>query len=235
VSDAMEAAAQRQLRMGAEIGGRVTLVWFLFLPLFWWMGMRDLGVIAAVLGPIGVSSALNLLEAKRPVVRPWVQYTSAVCTVFAIAASSRIFGPFVLVPTLAATYAVSMYMHPHRTPRRAALILCCLAMVVPAVLEYAGVLPRTVTVQEGAIVIRTIGTLREGPAIIFLVIAGISMTLSSCFFVGSIRGALVRAERRLHLHAWHVQRMMPEGLSARTKLLMVKSLPSIPSARPARR
>ena len=41
VNEAMEAAAQKQLRMGAALGGRVLLVWFLFLPLFWWMGMRD--------------------------------------------------------------------------------------------------------------------------------------------------------------------------------------------------
>src|SRR5262249_11885639 len=39
VNEAMEAAAQKQLRMGAALGGRVLWVWFLFLPLFWWMGL----------------------------------------------------------------------------------------------------------------------------------------------------------------------------------------------------
>ena len=55
VTAAMEASAQTQLRLGAGMGARVMLVWFLFLPLFWWMGMRDVGVIASVLGPIGVA------------------------------------------------------------------------------------------------------------------------------------------------------------------------------------
>ena len=222
VSETIEAAAQKQLRMGAGMGGRVMLVWFLFLPLFWWMGVRDLAVIAWVLGPIGVAAAVGILEARRPRVRSAPQYLTLGCMAFAIVATSRIFGPFMLVPTLAATYAVSMQVHPHLAPRRVALIVCCLAMIIPVFLEYAGVLPRTVTVQEGAIVIRTLGTLREGPAIAFLTLAGVVMTLSACLFIARIRDALSAAERRLHLHAWHVQRMMPEGLPTRTQMLRTR-------------
>jgi serine/threonine-protein kinase len=228
VDEAMEAAAQKQVRMGAELGGRVLLVWFLFLPLFWWMGMRDAGVIVSVLGPIGLAVGLSFLEARRAVMNTKVQMVSYVCTTFAIAATSRIFGPFMLVPTLAATYAVSVHVHPRVAPRRAVLVMCCLAIVAPVLLEVAGVLPRTVTVGEGAIVIRTMGTLREGPAVAFLVVGSVAMMLSASFFIGRMRDALNLAERRLHLHAWHVQRMMPEGLPIKTQLL--KTLPKISRA-----
>jgi eukaryotic-like serine/threonine-protein kinase len=219
VSEAIEASAQKQLRMGAGMGGRVMLVWFLFLPLCWWMGVRDPRVIVCVLGPIGVAAVVGILEARRPVVRVWAPYVTVFCMAFAIVATSRLFGPFMLVPTLAATYAVSMQVHPHPAPRRVALLLCCLVMVVPVLLEYTGVLPQTVTVREGAIVIRTLGTVREGPAIFFLTVAGVAMTLSACLFIARIRDALSAAERRLHLHAWHVQRMMPEGLPTRSQFM----------------
>jgi serine/threonine-protein kinase len=226
VTAAMEAGAQTQLRMGASLGSRVMMVWFLFLPLFWWMGMRDVTVIVSVLGPIGIAVTLSLLESRRAVVRPWVQYVNIVCTTLGIAATSRIFGPFMLMPLLAATYALSMQVHPHVAPRKVTVALCCLAMVAPILLEAAGILPRTITVQEGAIVIRTLGVLREGPVIAFLAIAGVAGTLAASFFIAQLRDALSRTERRVHLHAWHVQRMVPEGLPIRAQ--MMKSIPRMP-------
>jgi serine/threonine-protein kinase len=219
VADTIEAAAQKQLRMGAGAGAKIMLIWFLFLPLFWWMGMRDVGVIASVLGPIGVAAAVGFYESRRAVVRTGMQYFTFVCTTFAIAATSRIFGPFMLVPTLAATYAVSMHVHPHLAPRRFVLGLSCAAMIMPVLLEALGVLPRTVTVRDGAMVIRTLGTLREGPAMAFLTIGGVVMTVSACWFIGQIRDALSHADCRLHVHAWHVQRMVPADLPPRSQML----------------
>jgi eukaryotic-like serine/threonine-protein kinase len=233
VTDAIEVAAQKQVRIGASIGGGVLLVWFLFLPLFWWMGMLNPAVAAGVLGPIAVSAALMIYESRRPVVRPWVPYVTFFCITFAIAATSRLFGPFMLVPTLAATYAMSVHVHPHTAPRRAVLILSCLAMIVPIALEYAGVLRRTVTLRDGEIVIHTLGAPREGPMMAFLTIAGVAMTVSGCFFIARLRDSLSTAERRLHLQAWHVQRMMPEGLPTRTQLL--KTFPKVREAPPAPR
>jgi serine/threonine-protein kinase len=232
VNSAIEAGAQKQIRMGARIGGAVMLTWFLFLPLFWWMGMRDWLVIACVLGPIGVSATLSMSESRRATVRPWVQAVTYLATTFAMASASRIFGPFILVPTLAATYAVSVNVHPHVGPRRVVLVLSCLAIIVPVLLEQAGILPRTVSIHEGALVIRTLGTLREGPTITVLVIAGVAMTVSASLFISRMRDALSHAEQRLHLHAWHVQRMMPEGLPTRSQLL--KSVPNMRPVRPRR-
>ena len=68
--------------------------------------------------------------------------------------------------------------------------MCSLAIVAPVLLEYAGVLRRTVTVGEGTIVICTLGTLREGPAIAFLLIGSVAMMLSASFFIGRMRDAL---------------------------------------------
>jgi serine/threonine-protein kinase len=225
VTAAMEAGAQTQLRVGAALGGRVMLGWFLFLPVFWWMGMRDLGVIAAVLGPIGVAVALSIRESRRPMVRASVQYVNIACTTLGIAATSRIFGPFVLVPVLAATYALSMQVHPHSAPRKVTVALCSLAMVAPILLEAAGVLPRTVTVEDGAIVIRTLGALRQGPVIALLAIAAVASTLAAAFFIAQLRDALSRTERRVQLHAWHVQRMLPEGMPLRTQTM--RSIPRV--------
>ena len=162
-------------------------------------------------------------------VRTWVQYLNFLATSFAIAATSRIFGPFMLVPTTAATYAVSMQVHPHLAPRKVAVAFGCLAMIVPVLLEALGVLPRTVTVHDGAIVIRTLGIHPAGPVIAFLAIAGVASTLSACFFIARLRDALSHAERRVHLHAWHVQRMVPEGVPIRTQ--MMKSMRRLPRVR----
>jgi hypothetical protein len=85
-------------------------------------------------------------------------------------------------------------------------------MIVPVVLELCGILPRTVSIVDGTIVIRTMGTLREGPTLALLTFSSVAMTVAACWFIGQSRDALSRAEARLHLQAWHVQRMMPEGL-----------------------
>jgi hypothetical protein len=194
------------------------------------MGMRDKVVIASVLGPIGIAATLSLLESRRPVVRSGVQYVNIVCTVLGIAATSRIFGPFMLMPTLAATYALSMQVHPHVAFRKVAVALCCLAMVAPVVLEVLGVLPRTVTVEDGAIVIRTLGALHAGAVIAFLALSVVAGTLSAAYFIAQLRDSLSRAERRVHLHAWHVQRMVPDSVPIRAQ--MMKSMPRLPKVQP---
>jgi serine/threonine-protein kinase len=215
VADAIERDAQRTVRLGAWTAAALMLVWFLFIPFFWWMGVRDVNAMAWVLGPIAISGVLSFIGARQGAVSPPLQWCVFAATVFACAASSRIFGPFVLVPTLVATYVVSTQVHPHRRESLVALGLGVLAMAGPFVLEAAGVLPRTVTFERGAITIHTAGTLREGPTMAFFAASALASMLSAAFFIARIREALSRAERRIHLHVWHVQRMMPEGMGPR--------------------
>jgi serine/threonine-protein kinase len=217
VREAIQADAEKQVSMGAAMGARLLLTWLPFVAVFWWLGVRDLRVGAAVLVPICVGAALGFHEARRPVVRPWSELVTIACTIFAMAATSRVFGPFVLVPVLAGIYAVNLQMHPRVVPRRVALVLCSLAMIVPMLFEHTGVLPRTVTFQEGAIVLHTGASLRGGWSLFVFTAIAMTTTLAGCAVVGQMREALNAAERRLHLQAWHVQRMMPEGLPTRTE------------------
>jgi hypothetical protein len=62
--------------------------------------------------------------------------------------------------------------------------------------------------------------------IAFLAIAGVASTLAAAFFIAQLRDALSRTERRVHLHAWHVQRMVPDNLPIRAQ--MMKSMPRMP-------
>jgi serine/threonine-protein kinase len=218
VLEAIEATAQQQLRIGSEVGAMGALTWLLCVPLFYWMGMRDWSIAAWVLGPIGVSGALSFYQSRRPVVSTAMQYVTFAAATLSIAATGRVFGPFIILPALAATYAVGVQVHPHVGPRRVVFALCALAMLVPPLLEALGVLPRTVTVREGALVFRTLGTLREGPTLFVLALLGPMMMAGATVFVVRLRDALSGAERRFLLQAWHVQRMMPAGLPTRAPL-----------------
>jgi hypothetical protein len=188
-------------------------LWFLFLPLFWVMGVTDVGPIAGVLGPIGAAALLSHLESRRENVRPAVTYACLALTLAGFAMLGRILGPIVLVPMLAATYAVTVQTHPHRMPRRVAMVACCLTIALPLLLEYLGVLERTFWVEGARLVIRTPAPLREGPTVLFFAVAGVGATLSPCLFVSRIRDELSQAERRVQLHMWHVEQLMPTRVS----------------------
>jgi hypothetical protein len=136
-------------------------------------------------------------------------------TLLAGTATSRMFGPLVLVPTLIATFTIVLQAHPQRRMRLATGAMGLVAMVVPMLLELAGVLPASYRFADGAMVILPqMHELPAGASIGLLLGTSLAMLIVPCMFIARLREALSEAQTRWLLQAWHFRRLGDQLIDA---------------------
>jgi len=219
VSAQLERASQHAIRRGARANIPALLSWFLFLPLTAAMGIQRPGEIAAMLVPIGIAVCiLAFVQRARVISRPW-QCTTVLLSMTAVAATSRLFGPLVLTSTLAATSAIGHQVHPDPLMRRLMPVLCTLAIIVPLLLELAGILPSSYAFADGHFtIVPQAVTFTRGWSLAVLAGATLLALVIPCAIVRNVREQLSRAERERLLQAWQFQRLGEELIGARTSL-----------------
>jgi len=130
----------------------------------------------------------------------------------AIGLVSFVFGPFVLVPSLAATNAIFFAMNSDQAMRRFVVAASVGAVIVPFVLSLAGLDASYYAFADGAMTITS-------PMVAFppLLVMGLLLTVSIALVVtptllaGRMRDELARAEERVLLQAHYLAQLVPEA------------------------
>ena len=216
--EARAAASDRgTLQMGARLSSVTPLLYLLMLPVVLVLGVRDPWLVGAVLVASAGAALAGHLVAKRAAAAAsrW-QYAILALRALVMLALTRMFGPLVMVPALATAFGVAMQVHPKRFMRRAAAWVACLAVGVPVLLEWAGVLPSSYAFADGRMAI--VPQMHELPAVptsLLLLVASIATIVTASAFVGRVRRSLSEAHLRLQLTAWHFERMLPDRVPGR--------------------
>lgn len=209
VIEAMRRRDQTTLRLGARLGSVQLALYFAFAPILYAMGLEDWRPAIFPAACLAVGLGATLIGLRQPTIPRWVQYVTLVGMVASMAALSRIFSPLILVPTLLATNAAVLQIHPSGRMRSLILGLCLAASVVPIGLELAGVLAPTFWFDGNRIVIATPGAFRPLPTILFFVLATGTLIASPALFIGAIRRALSASVLREELGAWRARLLAP--------------------------
>jgi serine/threonine-protein kinase len=201
----------RNLITGGRAAGYAFLTWFLFTPLAIWMGIRSWRV--ALLITVGwlAAAAISFLGARSPDPSGKPGVPILLSGALAIGLTAALFGPFFFVPGLVVIYGVMFTLvPPDRSRRWTVVALCMLAIVAPAVLAWAGILPQPYELTQDAIVIHA-GMLHFPPAptILFLLVTSVAVVVTACSMAATMRDALTAAEERLHVQAWQLRQMLP--------------------------
>jgi len=135
--------------------------------------------------------------------------------------TSAVFGPFVMVPGMAAltvsTYLVNLRANP--AVRRAAPILGLAAVFVPAALQLAGIAPQSYVFEPGSIrIVSDLVEFRPVPALVLLALGSALTILATVFSVGRAVDALVASERRNFAQAWRLRQILPRAAEERSAL-----------------
>jgi serine/threonine-protein kinase len=124
---------------------------------------------------------------------------------------TSLFGPFILVPGLAATNTLFQTMHADRSTRRIMLTLGLVAVVLPALLEVFGITTRSYDIAiDGIFVHPRMASFSTWPTSLVLFVSSVLVVLTPTLLVGGLRDALASAERRLFLHSWHLKQLVPD-------------------------
>jgi len=208
VRAAMFAEEQMLVRSGTKHSAAANLMWFLFLPVVIAMGIRSGVATAIVLVPIGLASVVAVLAWRQATVTYTAQLAILGLTLFGMAATSRLYGPLILVPTIIVAITIVIQAHPHAPIRRAVWAMGAIAMILPVLLELAGVIPSSYLFANNQIVI--VPQMHDLPrigSIVLLLGAGMGSLIVPSLFVARLRQALTEAQLRLHLQAWHFKRL----------------------------
>lgn len=121
------------------------------------------------------------------------------------------------MPTMLATWAIVTQAHPDPGIRRFGLALALVAMVLPVVLELAGVIPTSYWFEDGIfMVLPQMTELSANVTIPFLTIAHVAIAIMPAAFVGSLRTQLANAQQHQLLQTWHFRRLGADLVRAST-------------------
>jgi len=225
--------ARRGMRQGARTAVWAYLSWFVYTPLMIWMGMRSwtIWLVASVTWLLASLAAYLASRNPSSDARPHLWMT--VPGVVAIMITSLGFGPYVIVPTLAAIGAMLNQMPPNRLGRGRIIGLYCAAVVVPAVLEWTGVLPSSYLFEHGNLVILP-GMLRFEPlqTHVFFVTTSVGLIVMASLILGRFRDTLADVEQRLHVQTWQLRQLMPEHARPASAPPVIESVAQLPDAGP---
>jgi hypothetical protein len=122
------------------------------------------------------------------------------------------YGPLIFLPPIIVSNTLSFAVHLDRGYRRLAVLVGCLALAVPAVLEIVGLVEPSYRFVDGAMILRAQTLeLPAMPTLLVLTAGGVASLLTGAFVVGGVRDTLREAEERLYLYAWHLREFVPQG------------------------
>ncbi|UJR83286.1 serine/threonine-protein kinase [Sandaracinus amylolyticus] len=212
VEPELERSRDDERRRAASSAARRYLLWCVFVPVLAVMGVQHLPTVIAI-GVLVASSALvaAFIARTRPVSAPLAALLFATSSL-AIAFTAGVFGPFVLVPGLAATNTMFFALHADARHRVWVTLAGVLAIVLPFALDALGLTPPAYSFSvRGLQLEERIVALPETTTTITLLLTSTLLVAVPTLMIARMRDALGVAERRLTTQAWRLRQMLPAG------------------------
>ncbi|HVK85864.1 MAG TPA: serine/threonine-protein kinase [Kofleriaceae bacterium] len=203
----LRAETERVVRSGARYSVLGMASWFAFLPVLISIGVLDWTYTSLAVGFAGASALCSLVAARQRVVSRVLQIVVAVTTLIAAMMLSRLYGPLIVMPTLIASYAIVLQAHPWGMYRRFGAIAGVTAMMLPFLLEQAGVLPASYAFEHGVWLIRPQAVALAANTQWFIALMHLAMIVVPCVFIAKLRSELSEVQARHLVQAWHYRRL----------------------------
>ena len=137
----MQRQYRRSMQSMAGLGAGVYTALLGFLPLTLWMGVREPLAVAAIFVCIAIPGVLSMIVARGDTLPDHIVVITAAISTVGLALTSRVFGPFVLLPAAIAVNSTAFAFFVERRTRMVVLALGCLGVIVPVLLELLGSSP----------------------------------------------------------------------------------------------
>jgi serine/threonine-protein kinase len=205
----LEGVQREQVRVGGRTGTLAYLSFLLYLPLLFWMGIRSPHWVVLLVGLALAAAATSLVVSRMPKAKSsigvlWV-------STLAIASLAGVFGPFVLVPSVAAANVLAFYVTNPRSERRKIVAIGSLSVLLPLVLEWLGVLPPAYRfTPEGLLIVPRAAWMPELATTVFLAVSSLAILATASLAIAPFRDEFDEAQRRIRLLSWHLRHLLPE-------------------------
>jgi serine/threonine-protein kinase len=210
IAELSRRADEAEIRESGRLGVIAYAAWLMFAPFYVLMGTQDIVLGAITWGGIVLTMVVNAIDlfSTRYVYARTV--VGLALTTLVVACLSRTFGPLVLIPSIAASNTICYAVSPIRKLRPLIVASGPLAILIPATLEWCGVLERSYSFHDGLMIIHPhLAPYPPATSIVLLTLAAIASSTISTWFMMRMRVALSNAQTQLQVHAWHFSRLVP--------------------------
>lgn len=175
-------------------------------------GLRSPAGLLAIVAPIVFAGGMAMWLARQPRIPHGLALVVVVAAFAAISAVSGLGGPLLFVPGLAVGNLMATTVGFARPYRGLILLLACLAIAVPFILDWVGVLPPAYVYEDGAILL--LPRVMEFPPWIepvAMVLAVTALLVAPSLAVWGIGDRLSEMRARVHTQQWQLQQLVPAG------------------------
>jgi eukaryotic-like serine/threonine-protein kinase len=203
---------ERERRTTARDGAIAFLAWFGLSPLLLFAGIRSVAVWVSIIIVVGISGIVAAWIAYRRQ-RPddssaWILLGMSTA---AIGLAATYLGPFVLVPGWACQNTLVFAMYGRATTRFTIVGIGTLAIIVPLMLELAGIVPPSFVFEHGRLtLLPRLVDIPPTPTLLLLVIGNIAMVLVPALIVGRLRDQALDTRRELVAHLARLRQLVPD-------------------------
>jgi serine/threonine-protein kinase len=211
----LELESQDSGRVTFNLSGWYHLSFILTSGLVLWMGVKSwiaLGLYSAV---SAATAAISLLTARGWLPPSYRLFANVISGTLAIGFMSTMFGPLFLIPGLAAmsTMAAS-FNTPTRGARALVISIGVLAVLVPLLLELAGLLPPSYEFRDDLmIVIPRMHSFPPLATVVFLCYIGLGHIVTISVLMGRLNESRVAAIEKLHKQTWQLRQLVGDESS----------------------
>lgn len=211
VREQLENGRAASERKAARGGVSAYLAWLPFAGVTLIMGVRSWGLLVAMLVLIAVGIAISYAGSRAKRTEGWATGSLLISTV-TLVILSRLLGPLVLIPGLAGANALSFTQHAKGLRRIGYVAIAAMAVVVPLLLEFAGVWPPSYEFTDaGMLVVPHLAALPMAATLLLLALASVTTIVLPALLMREARDSVEESREQLAVQAWQLRQLVPDG------------------------
>ncbi len=208
VTDALDRADDDALFAARRLIVMAAIAYLAFIPILYVIGFSDpwfLGGCGVVASCMWLFAATSKRERVGVVAYTGLIGNSLMTLLFSLVAS-----PFFIAPSLGVITAMSIATHPRVAKVPMLVGIVATSVLLPLVLELAGVLPRSMTVADGTLSIHTAARgLDYTTTTIALVLYVVSLLAMAVILAKALTSDRRLAQRTVQVQSWQLRQLMP--------------------------
>jgi eukaryotic-like serine/threonine-protein kinase len=211
VTEVMRVADVRDAKAIARAGLWAVVGSLCFIPMLWYIAPHDTYVVPMLALMFIIDGFVAIYAIRAPLPRPGLIVVANTIIVIAV---SRAFSPILIAPGVAASLAMAMMLTPrfswlgHPFTITAAMVG---AVIIPLLLEAAGVVSQTMSVSPGGILFRApaISGAHEGATIAVGGLYSMALVAGAAIAGHTMRARALEATKHLQMQAWQLRQLVP--------------------------
>ncbi len=213
--EALEKGRSQRVKSAGRAASWAFGIYLFDLPLMMWMGMKSSWMLAASFGLVAAAAIASALAGmqKQPTSR--AALPALFISNLAIATSSLLMGPFLVLPAMAAANAIAFAVFLDKKYRKLVAALGVLSATLPiALFQLMDEAARPYSFDGGNLVLRPLAVeLSPTASLVYLTCAGAGTILISIAMIGFVRNRFDELEKHRELQAWNLRQLIPpEGI-----------------------